>query len=231
MKSYYIREGDKRQGPYSVEQLRQMRINPAVQVWTQGLKQWIKAGEVPRLRQALFASSALPGSAKQYDHPEPDKHRFSLRNSWKPLLALFTLALVGMLLFNLKEPGDKATTVAVAQPENPVKKKISPKEQRRIKETSNPTAYIKGTFNWRKNLVGETVLEGTLRNWATSVDYKDVILQVTWMSKSDTPIRTTKHTLFEYLGAEKTIGYKLKVKGPAKHGDLKFKIFSATPVR
>lgn len=49
MRTYYIHQNDQQGGPYSVDQLKEMQINPAVPVWTEGLKDWIKAREIPEL--------------------------------------------------------------------------------------------------------------------------------------------------------------------------------------
>jgi hypothetical protein len=38
MKSYFIRQDNKPKGPYSIDQLREMKLNPAVLVWVDGFK-------------------------------------------------------------------------------------------------------------------------------------------------------------------------------------------------
>ena len=84
---------------------------------------------------------------------------------------------------------------------------------------ANPTGYINGQINWRKNLVGSTVLEGTLSNTATVVNFKDPVILVTWLSKSNETIGTIQFSVNKTLPAGETISYKLKVSAPSKFAD------------
>jgi GYF domain 2 len=50
MKKYFIREGDKEFGPFSIEQLKANNLRRETLVWKAGFKRWISAGEVSELR-------------------------------------------------------------------------------------------------------------------------------------------------------------------------------------
>lgn len=52
----WIYLNDIQQGPYSLEQLRAMGIDPATPVWYEGLAQWMPAAEAP-VTAALFAAA------------------------------------------------------------------------------------------------------------------------------------------------------------------------------
>lgn len=54
MKSYYIHQGGRQQGPYSIDQLKTMRIGPTTQVWTEGLPEWTPAKKINELQTVLF---------------------------------------------------------------------------------------------------------------------------------------------------------------------------------
>ena len=86
-------------------------------------------------------------------------------------------------------------------------------------------------MSWRKKLIGGTVLEGTLHNSATAVNFKDPVLLVTWLSKTNTVIGTNRFPLDEYVAAGKTISYKLKVKAPSKISDIMVSVENATIVK
>ena len=91
--------------------------------------------------------------------------------------------------------------------------------------------YVKTKVNWRKNLVGETVLEGTLTNTATVASFKDPVVLITWLSKTNTVLATSRYPLYEYIGAKKTISYKMKVKAPSKYSSVKATVESATALQ
>ena len=98
-------------------------------------------------------------------------------------------------------------------------------------EIENPPAYIKSEINWRKNLLGTVVLEGTLRSVATAATFKNPVLLVTWLSKSNENLGTSQYTVDKQLKAGETISIKLKVSPPSKIGDAKATVVSATAVQ
>ena len=101
MKSYYIRQGDKRQGPYSIEQLKQMQISPAMQVWTQGLKEWMKAGEIPKLQQTIFSTIRVETNNERPDSSTEEKS--VVRKNWKTIVAVAALLTTAILIFKLQD--------------------------------------------------------------------------------------------------------------------------------
>lgn len=152
---------------------------------------------------------------------------------WKTFLA--TLALIGAayLIIKLQQtesPGPVLQTVNTTAKQI-VHTPAKIKEEVRKKEPVNPASCLKATMNWRKKLIGATVLEGTVHNSAPSVNFKDPVLLVTWLSKDNTVIGTNRLPLNEYVAAGKTVPYKLKVKAPTKIADIKVSVESATIVK
>jgi len=145
---------------------------------------------------------------------------------WKTILAILALIGAAFLIIKLQKPG---ANTPVFQEGNRLEKTAAKSnvEQSR-KEAVSPTRCIKVKTTWRKNLIGETVLQGTLQNTAPADNFKDPILLVTWLSKTNTVMGTSRYPLFEYLQAGQTIPFKLKAKAPAKFVDVKISIESAT---
>ena len=152
---------------------------------------------------------------------------------WKTFLA--TLALIGAAFLIIKLQQTEGSQPAL-QTVNTTAKDIAPatqkiKEEVRKKEPVNPASYLKATMSWRKKLIGGTVLEGTVHNSATAVNFKDPVLLVTWLSKTNTVIGTNRFPLDEYVAAGKTISFKLKVKAPSKISDIIVSVENATIVK
>ncbi len=238
MKTYYIQQDNQQQGPFSIDQLKSMQINPAVPVRAEGFKNWIKAKEIPELYKALFATSpqvvVLAETGKESFQSTAEKTGLVAPKSRKIVLVLLTLFITGFLIIKLQQSENYASTsmsasVSAIEKKNAIEKTPAQlKEERKKKEKANPSAYVKTKINWRKNLVGETVLEGTLTNTATLSNFKDPVILVTWLSKTNTTLATSRYPLYEYLGAKKTISYKLKVKAPPKYNSIKASVESAT---
>ena len=98
-----------------------------------------------------------------------------------------------------------------------------------MKEKENPLIYIKQQGTWRKNLLGESILEGTLTNTATLANFKDVILNVIWLTKTQTELKTERYAVYEYVGAGKSVSYKIVANAPKATGSVQIGIASATP--
>lgn len=236
MKTYYIQQNNQQQGPYSIDQLKSMQINPAAPVRAEGFKNWIKAREIPELYKALFATSpqVVVFTETGKESLATEKTGLVAPKSRKIILVLLTLFITGFLIIKLQQSENYASasmsaSVSSIEKKNALEKTPAQlKEERKKKEKANPSAYVKTKLNWRKNLVGETVLEGTLTNTATLSNFKDPVILVTWLSKTNTVLATSRYPLYEYLGAKKTISYKLKVKAPAKYDNVKASVESAT---
>jgi hypothetical protein len=247
MKSYFIRQDNKPQGPYSIDQLKEMKLNPAVLVWVEGLKQWIKALEIPELQQELFPpapqfATRMPTTGINTGKHGRGKKGFAILNNLKTVLAIIALIIATLLLIELKKSKphsasakniNPSTSTAVSQSalsqstRNPIQ---TDKDERQL-EIENPASYIKSEINWRKNLVGTIVLEGTLRSVATAATFKDPVLLVTWLSKSNENLGSNQYTVDKQLEAGETISFKLKVSAPSKIGDARAAVVSATAVQ
>jgi hypothetical protein len=81
------------------------------------------------------------------------------------------------------------------------------------KEKQNPTSFLSTDGTYRKNLMGEWVLEGTISNSATIATYKDVVLEIHFYSKTETHLGTEKKAIYEYFPAGQTKNFKIKTYG------------------
>ena len=248
MKSYFIRQDNKPQGPYSIDQLKEMKLSPAVLVWAEGLKQWIKALEMPELQQELFPAS--PRSVSKYatngtNTPEFSKEKKvgSFAKNVKTILAVIALIIATLLLIELKK-SKTHSAASVKTVNQPIQTAASqPSLSQSIKtpsqvrkdagqiEMESPATYIKGQIDFRKNLFGSVVLEGTLSNTASVANFKDPLILVTWLSKSNENIGTAQYSVDKYLPAGKTISYKLKVSAPSKVAGVRMSVVSASPAQ
>lgn len=95
-------------------------------------------------------------------------------------------------------------------------------------ESTNPSKYLMVDAGWRKNWIGEIVLEGTIRNTATLANFKDVILDVTWISKTQTEMGSDRYPVYEFVNAGQSTRFKLKVTAPSKTAGVRMRAIHAT---
>lgn len=88
MKKYFLHLNNNSVGPYSLEELRMMRIASSTPVWFEGLPGWKNAGEIPELRVLFF-----PGITS-FTQTETRISFFGGSNGAKRILALVVAVVV-----------------------------------------------------------------------------------------------------------------------------------------
>jgi TonB family protein len=115
MKEYFIHTGTGQKGPYSIEGLKEQKINKDTPVWCEGMTDWQDAGEVEELR-CLFTTTTPPPLHRPFRQStiipeEPEKPRNS-----KTMLIISGIAMImalgGVVLFNStnSQRDDNSTT-------------------------------------------------------------------------------------------------------------------------
>ncbi len=229
MRTYFLQHGEDRVGPYSVNDLQIMEIHPKTPVWTEGMPGPAPAIFIPELKAYLFDTEPEPivitHSASQRHSSRPDTRRLKTGSLWKMAGMALLLAVVSFLGFQYLGSGT-ATSVAAAEVNLPINHET--KKDKKQAELSNAPKYIVNKGTTRSNIIGQTVLEGTLKNTASMANYKDPVLTVSWLSKTNTVMESKQCRVYEYVAAGKTIRYKIKVRGPARAKSVKVSVHSAT---
>ncbi|MEO6894869.1 MAG: hypothetical protein ABI136_07495 [Ginsengibacter sp.] len=82
------------------------------------------------------------------------------------------------------------------------------------KEEKNPAAFITVKGNSKKNIVGQTVVKGTLINKASIATFKDVNLKLSFFSKTKALLETDKETIYQILNPGESQAFKTKYFAP-----------------
>lgn len=82
------------------------------------------------------------------------------------------------------------------------------------KEQKDPTAFISVSGHNKKNIVGQTVVRGTLTNKASIAVFKDVDIKLSFYSKTKALLETDKETIFDILEPGESKDFKTKYFAP-----------------
>ncbi len=82
------------------------------------------------------------------------------------------------------------------------------------KEQKDPTAFISISGHNKKNIVGQTVVRGTLTNKASIAVFKDVDIKLSFYSKTKALLETDKETIFDILEPGDSKDFKTKYFAP-----------------
>ena len=135
----------------------------------------------------------------------------------KKVLTLFII--VSIVLISCKS---KAKTEA-AEKDNYEKAKESLEE----KEKKNPNAFLKVSSKDKHNLIGQTVIKGTVANSAKICVYKDVELELSFFSKTGVLLEKDNETLYEMIEPGKSADFKSKYFAPKGTDSVAIKIVGA----
>ena len=95
------------------------------------------------------------------------------------------------------------------------------------KEQKDPTAFISITGHNKKNIVGQTVVRGTLTNKASIAVFKDVDIKLSFYSKTKALLETDKETIFDILEPGESKDFKTKYFAPKGTDSVGLQVLSA----
>ena len=101
------------------------------------------------------------------------------------------------------------------------------KESLGEKEKKNPTAFLKVSSKDKRNLIGQTVIKGTVSNTAKVCAYKDVELELSFFSKTGVLLEKDNETVYEMIEPGKSADFKSKYFAPKGTDSVAIKVAGA----
>ncbi|MEO8416733.1 MAG: hypothetical protein ABI472_23915 [Ginsengibacter sp.] len=95
------------------------------------------------------------------------------------------------------------------------------------KEEKNPQNFLWVEGHDKRNILGQTVIKGTITNKATVAVFKDVDLKLSFYSKTRTLLETDKETVFEVLHPGESKNFKTKYFAPKGTDSVAFAVIQA----
>ena len=99
------------------------------------------------------------------------------------------------------------------------------------KEQKDPPNFLKINGHDKKNIVGQTVVKGTISNKATVAVFKDVDIKLSFYSKTKALLETDKETIFELLHPGESKNFKTKYFAPKGTDSVALEVLGAKVVR
>jgi hypothetical protein len=95
-------------------------------------------------------------------------------------------------------------------------------------EKQSPLLFLSTDGSYRLNFWGRYVLDGTISNTATVATYKDVVIEISFYSKTQTLLETKQYTLYEYYPPGSRKSFELKVDADPATTKLNWSIVQAS---
>lgn len=97
-------------------------------------------------------------------------------------------------------------------------------------EKSSPTSFLTVEGKTWENLIGQTVIEGDIKSSATIARFKDVVLIVTFFTKTDTHLGSETYVIYEFVNPGQLTHFKIKMDAPSATEKIAIDIESAKTV-
>lgn len=104
------------------------------------------------------------------------------------------------------------------------------KEELLKKEQKSPQSFLIVSGHNQKNIVGQTVVKGTITNKASVAVFKDVNLKLSFYSKTQALLETDKETIFETFSPGKSKNFKTKYFAPKGTDSVALEVLGAKVV-
>ncbi len=101
------------------------------------------------------------------------------------------------------------------------------KESLEVKEKKNPLAFITVSSKDKHNLIGQTVIKGSINNNAKVCTYKDVALELSFFSKTGVLLEKDSETVYEIIEPGKSADFKTKYFAPKGTDSVGIRVVSA----
>lgn len=101
------------------------------------------------------------------------------------------------------------------------------KESLEEKEKKNPEQFIVVSSSDKKNLIGQTVIRGTVNNKASVCTYKDVEIKISFFSKTGVLLEENKETIYEVVPPSNSVKFKSKYFAPKGTGNMTITVLDA----
>ncbi len=98
------------------------------------------------------------------------------------------------------------------------------------KEQIDPSAFLTVTGTSKKNIVGQTVVRGTLVNKASVATFKDVNIELAFYSKTKALLETDKETIFQILNPGESQDFKTKYFAPKGTDSVGLRVLGAKAI-
>ena len=101
------------------------------------------------------------------------------------------------------------------------------KETLEQSEKKNPKRFLTVEGNDKKNLIGQTVIKGTITNKATVASFKDVDVELSFYSKTGALLQRDHEVVYETIAPGNSTTFKTKTRAPIGTDSVAMKIFAA----
>ena len=217
MKKFFLHNGTEQLGPFDIEDLKTKNVTKGTPIWYDGLTEWTTAEKVEDLK-TLFISTPPPFGTPKVTPPPIQKSQVEAVSQlskmkkdksgtiFQSIGIICVVILIIIFVIGYLTTKESAVTNITQQS---YQEKVMTIEEI---ERSQPTNFLTASGNFNENFWGTKIkVHGEINNTATVATYKDVVVKVTYYTKTKTELRSEKYTIYETFPPNSKTKFELKI--------------------
>ena len=230
MTSYFIHDGNQKTGPFTLEEVKQKGIEEDTMIWFDGLPKWTEAKNILELNEAIIKSpppleksshfkETLDKTKKiletdfvdELENKIPNKNGKTFFKWGVIIFALFGLIYFGKTLLNKS---------------NVTTSKVNVLDSIALLNQSGSAYFSNYENSW------DVSIQGKMLNKSSTYNYKDFVVEVEFLTETNTLIQTKQYTIYKSIKPLDRIDFYAKLDGEVPSGSksysLRWKLLNAT---
>lgn len=226
MKRYYLHNGTEQQGPYDIEDLKHKGIQKQTPVWHEGLSEWTTADQIEDLKDLLDNATPPPFfTAPSIPQQSIPKKKNRVGVVLQLIGVVGAIVIVAMVVRANMGDNEKAQPETVPQT---YEQKVMTVEEI---ERSEPTRFLTAEGKYNTNFWGDKIrIRGIIRSTATVASFKDVVLRVTYLTRTKTKLGSNDHNIYEQFQPHSEVKFDLKVDNYEDVSSIECEVVKATAI-
>jgi GYF domain 2 len=199
MENYYFHDGAQQFGPFALADFQRQPLTSTTSVWKEGIPAWIPAHAMPELRGIV---PPAPPATPTMQRPLATKKGGVTTTDWVVWGGIALLVFCIGYYYSTPHPG----RLSFSPPA------LSVVDQERV----NPATFLSAAGQYKPNFwLTKWTITGSVSNVAAHTNYKDVIIQVNYLSRTNSVIDSKRYVLYDYFPYGLKKGFNLEVPRPA----------------
>lgn len=230
----YLRNEEK--GPYTIQQLKDLRIDGSTLVRFEGTANWSAASNFPELRAVIVGNTGSSHGNSQFSsrnkrsssiivtHDNSDELVQQRRKKARMFFLGILIAAVAVGFFLTKrsqtDPQDiPGEAVVITQKDSPVTTEVAVEktvipDNALNKERTKPGDFLRVVSTFHENSTAQDIITGFISSSATVVSYKKVEFTVFYLDRAGTALDTEVFTVNQSIASGQVVAFKFKVNAP-----------------
>lgn len=241
MKKYFYSNGAEKLGPFTLDELKDKNIKPNTLMWSEGMPNWQEARAIEELKALLKLGTppplpfTTPHQNQPVVYPIHTKSKNDFGFTTGIIVGVCVLLVAGAIYISQNNSRQNTNTSTFGSSRAAfVPEREKTQEEIKIdlksKEEAEPLKYLSLSYDVREAFDGRTRITGRVSNKASVAKFKDVVIRMTFYTKTDTEIDTEEKTVVEFLAPNSAKNFNWKIATPRKTAKVSLQIIDVAIV-